>query len=147
MNVVKVISIICLFISCAKTKNDRLSKVFELHSGTIDYCEEYYRLKKYRTVTDSTPEDSSIAYAIAMANCLRNKIIQHNKDSLTNDSCLCRKRLEKILEVGYDSAIISFHKNHSSMIVVVRPRDPNILDGIQEYESNDSCRLIGFENR
>jgi hypothetical protein len=143
-----IILLLFLHVDCTSHKQGKTRTNIYKYSDSIDYCNELTRLGKLRNITDKTCKDSIRVYDVAMANCLMEKIVHHNNDSLTIDTCLCRKRLENALTVDYDSAIISFKndKYRKIKVVSVRSKNPNILDGIQTYEIDDSCRILGLNN-
>lgn len=99
---------------------------------------------------DSNPPDSSRAYTIAMLQCIYKNIKKHNKDSLTSDTCLCRKRIVNVFENDDDSVLVYFQDkklNQERNYAKTFPKDQFVLDGIQEYEIDDTCKIIGFDGK
>jgi len=131
-----------LFINCIS------NRALRKYDPSVDYCKKMESLKQYQYFTDSATKDSTNDYGFSMICCLYQKILNHNKDSLTTDTCLCLKRLENALKSDYDSISILIDAAPDTNIkqVTVSPKDPNILDGIHEYLINASCKILGFDN-
>ena len=108
---------------------------------TVDYCLRVEKLRKWRIVTDSTPQDSSKAYVIANIICLHKKIFEHNKTGLTTDTCLCRKRLANMLENSIDSEVDTFNISIEKKQIIILPKNSNVLGGVQYFKFGNSCHL------
>jgi hypothetical protein len=137
-----------LLISCAPISQQKYSrhKSTFVYNDSVDYCSKISALRKWKYISDSTPQDSNDAYFLSVISCFYKKIKGHNKDSLTTDTCSCRKRLESLaFEDDKISVYFKDNKNKESFIIF-SPRDSFVLDGISKYTITDSCRVI-LQNR
>jgi hypothetical protein len=75
-------------------------------------------------------------------------INNHNKDSLTTDTCLCKKRLLNIYSyLPADSFDMDYHPfiNNKGYLLFTMIKSNSFFGSYLKIIINDSCKIIGWE--
>jgi hypothetical protein len=136
-----------LLLGCSALLNDQtviISSQKLKCCDTIDYCTNFQEIAE-RLFKSYNRED-----AIAYWCCKIKMAADHQKDSLTTDTCLCRKRLTKLYTEPIGSYDISFLPATRSKYgyFYFSPRnsgDTCWLGGNGKITIDDSCRVIKVE--
>jgi hypothetical protein len=126
-----------LLFTCSPYFNDK----YKLRCGdSVDYCNNFAEIKRKIEATKAEKREYGVAYWC----CRTERLNNHQRDSLTTDTCLCRKRLIKVFDLEpEDSFTISFEPaTRFKRGKLYWGEKAPVLGGCGEVIIDKNCRII-----